>query len=79
MTSAPSAASATAATWSSVMTITRAAGPAQRSAAVTVSQASASANSARRGPVSSASLDLAWASTLTGISTDQVIGTLSVI
>ena len=60
------------------MTITRAAGP-EASAAVTVSQASASANSARRGPVSSASLDLACVSTLTGISTDQVLGTLSVI
>ena len=83
MTSAPSAASATAATWSSVMTITRAAAPepsrTDPSTAVTVSLARASANSARRGPVSSASLDLAWSSTLTGISTDQVIGTSSVI
>jgi len=78
MISAPSAARATAATWSSVMTITRATGP-EPMAAVTASQASASANSARRGPVSSASLDLATPSTLTGISTDQVIGTSSVI
>src|SRR5580704_8032434 len=77
-TSAPRPASVTPATWSSVITITRAAWS-HASAAVTVSQARARASSPRRGPASPASRDLAWASTLTGITTDQVVRALSAI
>ena len=65
-------------TSSSVMTTTRAAAS-HVSTTDSVSLASARASSPRRGPASGASLDLAWASTLTGISTDQVIRALSVM
>ncbi len=74
----PSPVSVTAATWSSVMTITRAASS-QASTAVTVSHARARASSPRRGPARPASRDLARASTLTGITTDQVVRALSAI
>ncbi len=77
-TSAPRPLSVPPATWSSVITITRAAAS-HPSTAVTVSQARARASSPRRGPASPASRDLAWASTLTGITTDQVVRALSVM
>ena len=72
-TCAPSAPSAPAAAASSVTTIT-AATAGQATAALTVSAAMASASADLAGPARSARRDLARASTLTGITSDQASG-----